>query len=67
MFTPWMISMPTRERARLKRPPIREVPPITTARMASISSQSPALLASAPRMSAATIMPATAAIMPLSR
>src|SRR5206468_1827141 len=58
VFIAWMISAPTIASTRLKRPPNSEVPPITTARMASSSSQSPALLASAPMMSAAAMTPA---------
>src|SRR5690606_5563644 len=60
----WMIRAPMSAARIEKRPPFRELPPITTARMASSSSQSPALLASAPRMSAVTIMPASAAQSP---
>ncbi|MNL61899.1 hypothetical protein D3C87_1858730 [compost metagenome] len=60
----WMMMAPSTEAAMLKRPPRSEVPPMTTARMASSSSQSPALLASAPLMSAAAIMPAIAAQRP---
>ena len=61
----WMMRAPSSEAAMLKRPPSSEVPPTTTARMASSSSHRPALLASAPRMSAATMMPAMEAQKPL--
>jgi len=44
-----------------KRPPISDAPPITTARIASNSNHKPALLASEPRISAAAIIPASAA------
>src|SRR5579859_70878 len=60
----WMISAPQTASKRLNRPPNSDVPPITTARMASSSSQRPALLASAPMMSAAATMPASAAQRP---
>ncbi|MOA52039.1 hypothetical protein D3C78_1752660 [compost metagenome] len=60
----WMMSAPINEAVMEKRPPFSDVPPITTARIASSSSHSPALLASAPRISAVTIMPAMAAQRP---
>ncbi len=64
VFIAWMISAPTTDIGIEKRPPSSDVPPITTARIASSSSQRPALLASAPRMSPATIRPAIAAQKP---
>lgn len=60
----WMTSAPTTESQSEKRPPASEAPPMTTARIASSSSQSPALFASAPWMSAVTTMPASAAQSP---
>src|SRR5690606_26479308 len=60
----WMMSAPSSEAMIEKRPPLSDVPPMTTARMASSSSHSPALLASAPRMSAVAISPARAAPAP---
>ena len=60
----WMIIAPISEARIEKRPPRSEVPPMATARIASSSSQRPALLASAPRMSPVTIRPATAAQRP---
>src|SRR5690606_24410549 len=66
VFIAWMISAPTTASGTENLPPSSEVPPMTTARMASSSSHSPELLASAPRISAATIMPAIAAQNPLS-
>ncbi len=63
-LTDWMIIAPISEATMENRPPSRELPPITSARIASSSSQSPALLASAPLISAATITPAKAAQMP---
>src|SRR5690606_36345018 len=45
VFIAWMMSAPTTASGTEKRPPRSEVPPMTTARMASSSSQRPALLA----------------------
>ena len=50
--------------ASLMGVPVSRVPPMTTARMASSSSQRPELLASAPLISAATMTPAMAAQKP---
>lgn len=66
VFTAWMIIAPISDPRMLKRPPSSELPPTTTARMASSSNHRPALLASAPLMSAATMMPAIEAQSPLS-
>src|SRR5690606_38840330 len=60
----WIVIAPISEARMEKRPPSSEVPPMTTARMASSSSHSPALLASAPLMSAAAMTPASAAQSP---
>ena len=60
----WIISAPTRLAGMENRPPFRDVPPIATARIASISIKRPALLQSAPLMPALSIRPATAAITP---
>ena len=57
----WMSSAPTRVPVSENRPPAREVPPMTTARMASSSIHSPALLASAALVLPAIISPATPA------
>ena len=57
----WMINAPRMVPVRLNRPPSSEVPPMTTARIASISIHSPALLASAAEMFDAIINPATPA------
>ena len=64
VFMAWMMTAPSTDIRIEKRPPSRDVPPITTARMASSSSHRPALLASAPRMSAVTMIPAIAAQKP---
>ena len=53
-----MSSAPTSVPAREKRPPASDVPPITTARIASSSIHSPALLASAALVLPAIISPA---------
>ncbi|MNT87544.1 hypothetical protein D3C72_2279700 [compost metagenome] len=57
VFIAWMMIAPMTDMAIEKRPPSSDVPPMTTARMASSSSHRPALLASAPRMSPAMMMP----------
>ncbi|CAB5169691.1 hypothetical protein IST4112_06858 [Burkholderia cenocepacia] len=59
-----MISAPSTEPARLKRPPSSDVPPSVTARIASSSSSSPALLPSALRTFELARMPASADITP---
>ncbi len=64
VFIAWMMSAPRTDMGIEKRPPSNDVPPITTARIASNSSHSPALFASAPRISPAAIKPATAAQKP---
>ena len=43
----WMMNAPITVPVSEKRPPARDVPPMTTARMASISSHRPVLLGSA--------------------
>ncbi len=58
------MSAPSTVPARLKRPPSSEVPPSVTARMASSSSSSPALLPSALRTFELIRMPAIAAVSP---
>ena len=55
----WMTSAPTSVPVSEYRPPASEVPPMTTARIASISIHSPALLASAAFTFDAIISPAT--------
>ena len=59
-----MISAPSTVPARLKRPPSSDVPPSVTARIASSSSSSPALLPSALRTFELIRMPAIAAVSP---
>ena len=54
----WMISAPTTVPARENRPPASEVPPMTTARIASSSIHRPALLPSAPETLELIISPA---------
>ena len=54
----WMMNAPITVPASEKRPPASEVPPITTARMASISRNSPVLLGSAAVASEVIISPA---------
>ncbi len=48
VFSVSRISAPSTVPARLNRPPVSDVPPMTTARIASSSIHRPALLASAP-------------------
>ncbi len=50
LFSVWIVKTPTTVPARLNLPPAREVPPRTTARMASNSMYRPAALASAAMM-----------------
>lgn len=58
----WMIIAPSSQARMEIRPPPQQKPPlITTAKIASSSSHRPALLASAPRISAVAMMPASAA------
>jgi hypothetical protein len=56
-----MVSAPSSVPAIEYRPPASDVPPMTTARIASSSSHRPALLASAAWTFALIIRPATAA------
>ena len=60
-----MMSAPMMLPARLKRPPVSKVPPSVTARMASSSISSPALLPSALLTFELTSRPATPAARPL--
>src|ERR1022692_2167044 len=60
----WMNKPPTSAPARKKRPPVRDVPPTTTARMASSSRNNPAWLASAHLMFEAETNPASPAQSP---
>ena len=57
----WMSSAPMSVPVRENRPPASDVPPITTARMASSSIHRPALFASAALVFPAIISPATPA------
>ena len=57
----WMSRAPIMVPVREKRPPAREVPPMTTARIASSSIHRPALFASAALVFPAIISPATPA------
>ena len=65
VVTAWMISAPITDPTSKNRPPASDVPPITTARIASSSKYNPALFASAAAMSPATINPASPAHRPL--
>ncbi len=62
----WMMNTPTTVPASVNLPPISEVPPSTTARMASSSMLMPALFASAAMMFELYRMPANPASRPLS-
>ena len=57
----WMTRAPTRVPTSEYRPPASEVPPMTTARIASSSMKSPVLLASAAAVFAVRMSPAIAA------